>query len=154
MSAMAIAVVAFQDQDILSRGVACAKGIAEPMAKRRVRAFLYLGCHKEHHRQKWLRHQESIPLRFRGWMSKTRLPALSGSGTLSPPGFQMAALTHRLIWWWERESLLFLLGHWLQHGGTSFMTLSKSNYLPRVPSLKAITLRDRASTHESWRDTM
>lgn len=58
-------------------------------------------------------------------MSKTGVPALSGSGTFPPPGFQMAALMPVFIWWREREPvcpLLFLLGHQLQHESTSFMT--------------------------------
>lgn len=123
------------------------------MARRWVDALVYSGCHKT----KWLRQQKSISHSSGGWMSKTGVPALSGSGTLPPPGFQMAALMHVFIWWWESEPvcpILFLLGHQLQHEGTSFMTSFKSNYLPTVPSLTTITLRVRASTYESWRDTV
>lgn len=63
-------------------------------------------------------------------------------------------LARVLIMWWETEPLcplLFLLGHWLQHEGTSFMAASKCNYSTQMlPSWHYLIQRFHLQILSHW----
>lgn len=81
--------------------------------------------------------------------SAIQVPAWSGSGESLPPGLCKQLPSCYISRGQRQEALvffLFLKGHKFHHRVSTFMTLSKSNYVPKSPTSSTIALGITAST--------